>query len=349
MAQERPVILVTGAAGRIGTGLVARLGHKYRIVGFELLKAIYASPQEELVPVDLASEESVHQAFAHIRSFYGNHITSCVHLAAYYSFAVKESPLYDQITVKGTQRLLNHLQKFEVEQFIFSSTMLVHAPCRPHQKISETWPLQPKWGYPKSKVKTEKIIREKHGDIPTVVLRIAGVYDDYCDSIPIAQQIQRIYEHQLMAHLYTGRLSHGASYVHLDDVVDAIALAVEKRASLPKETTMLIGEPKTLSYGHLQNRISKLCRGKPIRTFRLPRWLGMVGAVIFSLFTPKSKRFVRPWMIPLADDNYTLNIAKAKKVLGWSPKRSLEETLPKMIEHLREGEEEWYKRNNLVR
>ena len=63
MGSEKEVVLITGSCGRIGSSLVRRLGKQYRIVGFELLKALYASENEELVPVDLSSDESVHQAF----------------------------------------------------------------------------------------------------------------------------------------------------------------------------------------------------------------------------------------------------------------------------------------------
>jgi nucleoside-diphosphate-sugar epimerase len=100
--------------------------------------------------------------------------------------------LYEQVTVRGTQRLLSGLKPFQVEQFIFSSTMLVHAPCKPGQRIDEDWPIEPKWDYPKFKMATETLIYREHGTIPVVVWRIAGVYDDRCHSIPLANQIKRI-------------------------------------------------------------------------------------------------------------------------------------------------------------
>src|SRR5262249_12399161 len=145
MDKNKGVILITGACGRIGAAVIRHLSPSYNLVGFELLQAFYASANEELVPCDLASDESVHQAFTHIRNFYGNHITCVIHLAAFYSFTHKNSPLYDKITVEGTRRLLRGLQNFTVEQFIFSSTMLVHKPCRPGQKINEEWPLEAHW------------------------------------------------------------------------------------------------------------------------------------------------------------------------------------------------------------
>lgn len=139
-----------------------------------------------------------------------------VHLAAYYDLSGEPSPLYEQITVRGTERLLEHLQGFEVEQFIFSSTMLVHAPTRPGQTINEDSPVDPRWAYPQSKVETEALIREKHGNIPVVLLRLAGVYDDHCHSAFLSQQIARIYERQLFSHLYPGDIHRGQASVHLE-------------------------------------------------------------------------------------------------------------------------------------
>lgn len=60
-----------------------------------------------------------------------------VHLAAYYDFLGKPSSKYDEITVVGTRRLLRGLRAgFEVEQFILSSTMLIHGPGEPGEFIT---------------------------------------------------------------------------------------------------------------------------------------------------------------------------------------------------------------------
>jgi UDP-glucose 4-epimerase len=81
-----------------------------------------------------------------------------IHLAAYYEFSGAPSPLYDRITVGGTECLRRFLQDFDVEQFIFSSGELVHAPSELGQRINEDAPLAAKWPYPESKVKTERVI-----------------------------------------------------------------------------------------------------------------------------------------------------------------------------------------------
>lgn len=344
---DKEIIIVTGSSGRIGMQVVKKLGEKYPIVGFELLKAIYASDKEELVPIDLGSDESVVQAFTHIKNFYGKKIKSVIHLAAYYSFSEKHSPKYEQITVQGTKRLLSALQEFEVEQFIFTSTMLVHAQTKPGVPITEDSPIHPTWDYPLSKVRTEKVIHDLRGPIPTVILRIAGVYDDDCHSIPISHQIQRIYENTLEAHLFAGNICHGASFVHMEDVVSAIQLSVEKRKELPPETVLLIGEDKTMSYDAIQRAVSCLLWGKELTTYTIPKWVAKLGAFLKGLFAFRHKPFIRPWMIDFADDHYELDISKAKKLLGWEPKHTLEQTLPIMTEDLLKDPAKWYKKNQL--
>ena len=345
---KQGVVLVTGSCGRIGANVVRKLDPQYQIIGFELLKALYAAAAEELVPVDLSSDESVHQAFTHIKANYGNRITAVIHLAAYYSFDQKHSPKYEQVTVKGTERLLKALKDFDLEQFLFSSTMLVHAPSCPGCPIDEKSPVDPKWDYPLSKVHTEKVIHEMRGKAKTVILRIAGVYDDHCHSIPISHQIQRIYEKQLESRLFSGALDHGASFLHMDDLVDAIALSVQKRKELPDELVLLLGEPKTLSYDELQRKISHLLYGKEFKTWSVPKAIAKIGSALQCSIPFIPKPFIKPWMIDLADDHYELDVSLAKKVLGWIPKRSLEQTLPLMIAELKANPEAWYKNNQLL-
>ena len=89
----------------------------------------------------------------------------------------KAYPNYEKVTIRGTERLLKALREFAVEQFVFASTMLVHAPGKPGQRLDEDSPLDPKLPYRASKMKTEKLIREQRGKLPVVLVRPAGVYD----------------------------------------------------------------------------------------------------------------------------------------------------------------------------
>ncbi|MBI2742449.1 MAG: NAD(P)-dependent oxidoreductase [Chlamydiales bacterium] len=346
MAQNREVILITGCSGRIGFNACARFAQEYQIVGFDVLLA-GALPEVEFMMVDIASDESVAQGLNRVKEKYGNKIASVIHLAAYYNFEGGSYSNYERITVKGTERLLKGLQEFQVGQFIFSSTMLVHAPCKVGERITENSPVEPKWAYPRSKVETEAMISKECGAIPYVIMRIAGVYDDQCHSIPISNQIQRIYENQLESHLFPGDLTHGASFVHMDDLVEALWLAVQKRKTLPKELVLLIGEEETLSYETLQQEIGQQVHGQEWKTWRVPKAFAKLGAWSQQHIPFLPKTFIKPWMIDVADDNYTLDISRAKEFLGWQPRHSLRTTLPVMTAQLKDDPLTWYDENKL--
>ncbi len=345
-AERKPVVLVTGSSGLIGAAVCKALAKDYQVVGFDRDGYPYPPPEAECVCVDISSTASVRHGFERVRYAYGERIASVVHLAAYYSFSGDPTPLYEEITVRGTERMLHELRNFHVEQFVFSSTELVHAPSEPGKPINEDWPLEPKWDYPKSKVETENLIRAQRGQMPAVIMRIAGVYDDEGHSIPLAHQMQRISEREITSKLYPGDLSHGQAFVHLDDIVDAFRRAIERRAQLPSEATMIIGEPETLSYDELQRTFGRLLHGEEWETREIPKALAKTGAWLED-HVPFHDAFIKPWMIDLADDHYELDITRARTLLGWEPKHSLRATLPKMIAALQADPVAWYRENKL--
>jgi nucleoside-diphosphate-sugar epimerase len=148
MSARKDIVIVTGSSGLIGSAVVNRFAESFRVVGFDAEGPPHPPPAAECVCVDVTLDESVKEGLARVREGYGERIASVIHLAAYYDFSGEPSEKYEQITVRGTQRLLRGLKDFQVEQFVFSSTMLVYAPCEPGQRINEEWPLDPKWGLP---------------------------------------------------------------------------------------------------------------------------------------------------------------------------------------------------------
>ena len=208
---------------------------------------------------------------------------------------------------------------------------------------------RPTWAYPASKVRTEQLIRDERGTIPAVLLRISGVYDDGGHSIPLVHQIQRINERDLTSRFYSGSTAHGQSFMHMDDLVDAIERVVDRRAALPPEIAILLGEPEPVSYDELQHTIARLIRGANKETIALPGALApmaKVGAWMLD-HVPGQEGFVKPWMIDRANDHYALDITRARTLLGWEPKRTLRETLPKMVAGMKADPLGWYRENEL--
>ncbi|MCH7901857.1 MAG: NAD(P)-dependent oxidoreductase [Acidobacteria bacterium] len=352
MSSDAGIIIVTGSNGRIGDAVMRRFAGRFGdVVGFDRKAPSPPPPGCVYVPVEITSDDSVRDGLGIILEHHGAHVASVIHLAAYYDFFGKPSRKYEEITVQGTARLLRGLREldFRVEQFVFSSTMLVHRPGGPGEFLTEDSPLEPTWAYPASKVRTEQVIGDERGDIPVVLLRISGVYDDVGHSIPLVQQIQRIHERKLTSRFYSGSTAHGQAFMHMDDLVDAIERVVERRADLSPELVLLLGESEPLSYDELQHTIGRLIHGVSKETIEIPLALAplaKVGAWVLD-HIPGKAGFVKPWMIDRANDHYALDITRARTLLDWEPKRSLRETLPKMVAALTADPLAWYRENEL--
>jgi nucleoside-diphosphate-sugar epimerase len=344
----KPLIVVTGGSGLIGTRVIEDLSHDHRVVGLDVHQPERMPETAHFIACDLTDDDSVERTLDQVARDRGTRIASVIHLAAYYDFAGEPSPLYKELTVEGTRRLLRGLQRrFTVEQFVFSSTLLVMKSAEPGEVITEFSPVEAEWDYPRSKVEAEEVIRQEHGAIPAVILRLAGAYDELGHSPPITQQIYRIYERKLESHFYPGHQDRGQPFVHLDDVVSALRKTIEHRAMLGDYEVFLIAEPDVATYGHLQDKLGGLIHGaEEWTTLRMPAPLAKAGAWIKDKLSSEDA-FIKPWMIDLADAHYPVSCAKARAVLGWQPRHRLETTLVDMVQHLRKDPEGFYQENQL--
>ncbi len=358
-ARARPIVLITGASGNLGRSVAKALMDRYQIVGLdrEAKEASAGGDDFPVLAVDLSADDSVVSALQTFRAAYGPRIASVVHLAAYFDFTGEDNPLYQTVNVDGTRRLLQALQGFEVAQFLYPSTMLVHAPCKPGETINEDRPIAPAWAYPKSKAAAEAVVRSERGHIATVILRLAGVYDTHTMVPTMAQQMARIYERDLQSHLYSGSTLVGQSALHRDDMLDALKRTVDRRGLLPTGTEILIGEAEAIGYGALQDSLGQLMHGADEwPTLQVPKPLAAAGAWVQGQLEPLvpdaidggKPPFIRPFMVAMADDHYALDIRRAATLLDWEPQHNLADELPLMVQDLKADPAAWYAANGVV-
>lgn len=349
----RPIVLITGAAGNLGRSLAKALDRDHRIAGLDLSTEGAAF---EVFEADFTSDASVELALRKFKDAFGSRIASVIHLVAFFDFTGEDNPLYQSVNVEGTCRLLHALQPFEVEQFIYASTMLVHAPCQPGERIDEQQPIDPRWAYPVSKAAAEAVIRAERGQIPTLMLRLAGVYDERSMVPTAAQQTARIYERDFQSHLYAGSTLVGQSMLHRDDMLDAFRRAVDRRGVLLPNDEILIGEPDAMGYEALQDALGVLLHGaEDWPTLRVPKPLAAAGAwaqgklepVIPDVMDDGKAPFIKPFMVAMADDHYALDITKARDLLGWEPQHRLKDELPRLVNDLKSDPISWYKANGV--
>ncbi len=348
--KQKPIVVITGSSGNIGSALTASLRKDYQIVGFDI------NAEQCDIAIDLTSKLSVNQAFDLFKTQYSEKIAAVIHLAAYFDFSGEDSPLYASVNEKGTQYLLEKLQEFEVERFIYSSTMLVHKPGEPGETINEQTPVEPQWVHPESKLKAEKIIKKYHGKIPYVILRLAGLYDDSSCVPTLANQIARCYERTLKSHFYSGNTKAGQAFIHQDDLIQLFIKTIENRNQLPEKEIILAGEEEAVSYEKLQQIITDALHDETAEIYNIPSPIAKTAAwiqektepVIPDDFDQGKKPFIRPFMIDMASDHYALDISKAKETLDWKPEHSIKDTLPKIIKSLKKNPKAWYKKNGII-
>ncbi|MDN2566099.1 NAD-dependent epimerase/dehydratase family protein [Aquibium sp. A9E412] len=351
---QKPIVLITGAAGNIGGHLADALSDAYHVVGLDMPGKTSPHP---LIEIDITSDDSVALALTKFAQGYGKSIAAVVHLAAYFDFTGEESPLYEAVNIEGTRRLLRALQDFEVGRFIYSGTMLVHRAGTPGTRIDETTPVEPQWAYPQSKAAAEAAIRAEHGHIPYLLLHLAGLYSEAAAVPTLSHQIARIYERDIKSRLYSGDLRSGQSFIHQDDLMDLFRRAVDRRDELPDDCVILAGEPEAVSYATLQDRIGELIHGRDAwYTISVPKPVAKAGAwveeksepIVPDDFDQGEKPFIRPFMIDMADDHYALDVSRARRLLGWEPRHAILDTLPAMIAALKRDPLAWYQRNGIT-
>jgi nucleoside-diphosphate-sugar epimerase len=346
-AREKPVVLVTGISGLIGTRIIEAFSADYHIVGLDVKPVQTHMGEVDWIECDLTDDARARDALTAVRERHGDRLASVIHLAAYDDFSGEPSALYQTLTVEGTRRLLRELQKFQTEQFIFSSSLLVMKPTDEEDIITESSPTEAEWDYPRSKLEAEEAIKDARGAIPCVILRIAGVYDEDCHSIRIAQQIRRIYEKRFESYFFPGDPQHGQPFIHLDDLIDSLRKTIERRHTLGPWELLLIAEPDIVSYGELQERLGALIHGAEWPTIRIPKTVAKVGAWAKEKLAGDEAVYLKPWMVDMADAHYPVAIARARETLGWEPQHRLHKTLEEMIRRLRRDPCQWYRTNKL--
>ena len=346
MLAEKPVVLVTGSSGYLGAAVVRRLHERYRVVGLDRHSPPHPPHQAECVCFDITDQDSVDKALARVRLAYGDRIAACIHLAAFFDLSGEDSPAYDAVTVEGARRLLKGLQDFELEQFVFASTMLAHAPTSPGEPIDEDAPFDAKLPYRASKIRTEAMLCEEKGDEKLVLMRPAGIYDDEGHSTFLAHQIARIHEKRFSGKVYPGDLSRGQAFLHLDDLLDAVDRIVDRRADLPEVFPVLLGETDPIPFGELQRLIGRELHGEDWVTWNIPPKLAKIGAWTENRIFGEDA-FIRSWMVDISSDHYELDLTQAKSHLDWQPKHSLRADIPRIAQKLKSDPYGWYAENGL--
>jgi nucleoside-diphosphate-sugar epimerase len=181
MSEKIKKVLVTGAAGYIGSVLVRFLLEKgYQVAGFdalyfggESLLGVYNHPNFKFFKGDLRNEKDTLSAL--------NDVDAVVHLAAIVGdpACAKQPELANEINWTATKNLFDlSVESNQVKRFIFASTCSNYGKMEGDGYVNEDSPLRPVSLYAELKVRFEKYLLESktRDDFIPTALRFSTVY-----------------------------------------------------------------------------------------------------------------------------------------------------------------------------
>ncbi len=346
---NRQVVLITGASGFIGTALIARLGQKYNIIGFD--KVLYKDRSNSVLwyKVDISDKNLLSEIFREIEENISGKIDYVFHLAAYYDMMNKESGMYHETNENGTRYLLDSLIDFNVKNFVFASSTVVFKPTIGADKLIEESDLSSFMYYGNSKIAGETILSEYKNKIKVTIFRLSAVYSSYCRSIPLANQIAFIWQKRFGYRVLPGKGDGGISYIYIEDVLDVFEKSMLMATEIPSGSIVILSEEDFLSNNDLYRLIYYEIFGKQLKIVHLPKlivWLCIYIISKFCLLTGRSY-FFKPWMVKLADKKYQFNIDRAKGIFKWQPKFRLAQYMKVMIRNLKNDSSSWFVTNKI--
>ncbi len=301
-------VLVTGATGFVGVGLVTRLINEVRF----LVRGAVRRPSAELpagvervLAGALASDTDRQHALTGVETVV--HLAARVHVVR--GAAAGRLAELRRVNVVGTLSLARQAAAARVGRFVFLSSVKVNGEMGVY---TEADPPAPADAYGISKHEAELGLRQiaAQTGMDVVVIRPPLVYGPGV----------KANFHALMSAvargvpLPLGAIHNRRSLVALDTLVDFIITCIDHPAAANE--TFLVSDGDDLSTTDLIRRLAR-AMGRPARLIPVPASVLMAGATLLG------KRDVAQRLL----GSLQVETAKARKLLGWVPPISVDEGL----------------------
>ncbi|MCP3978865.1 MAG: NAD(P)-dependent oxidoreductase [bacterium] len=352
--KRQPVVLITGAAGFLGSALTVDLAGDHSIVALDRRQPgralLDAAPQVEWHRIDIAEKAEVSAIFESTRRRSGR-IDFVVHLAAFYHFDLDRHPEYERTNVRGTSNVLQASIESSVSRLLFSSSMMAMLPPAPGTMLDERTPASGLIPYGRSKATNEGMIAEVRDRLPSIVLRIGGVFSDWCELPPLCSLIRQWGARTPLNRIVVGRGESGFPYVHRSDWVRLVRACLCYDGRLPPHETLLASQHGVVTHDELFGALQRARSGagRAAAPLHVPVTLARVGLHMRAALgrITGSMPYERPWMLRYVDRPWVADTTRTRKRLDWDCSHGMRvcERLPVLLEHFENDRTRWERRN----
>lgn len=350
---SKPAVIITGASGFIGSAVCIDLAKDFIVIAIDRRepseKLRMAAPQTIWHILDIADPHAISKVFARTKNDFGQ-IDFVIHLAAYYDFDRDWVQEYQRTNVEGTAMVIDASKKEGVKRLIFASSIAAMTPPAIGSFLTEASPTSEYTPYARSKSIGESLLAEASPQLPGTILRIAGVFSDWCELPPLYGLIRLWTSGYPFGCVIPGRGKSGIPYIHINDLVRLVRKCIVLNHKLDPSNTFLASQHGTVLHRQLFPAIrSATAFPGSQRPIYLPRKIAVFGVKIrcalggFSGNMPVE----RPWMLDYLDKPWTIDTSLTKRILDWDCTPGLEvvRKIPDILSKLKADPKGWEERN----
>ncbi len=323
--RKPPVVVVTGAAGFLGSATVIDLAADHSVAAVD--RRAPSDPLRRATPgalwecSDVADAARLDACFRRARARHGC-IDAVVHYAAFYHFGTDWHPEYDRTNLRGTQNVLEAATRHGARRLIFASSVAATLPPPPGQWLNERSPADGTIPYARSKAIGESMVEEHAPRLPAVVLRIGGVFSDWCELPPLYSLIRMWSRRGPAGRIVPGKGKTGVPYIHRTDLVAMVRACIARHEELDACEVLLACEHRAVLHEELFPVIRRWTHGgKSSRPLYVPRRVAKAGLVLAATVGRRVgiRIFEQPWMADYIDRPWLTDCRYSEQKLQVSP------------------------------